>query len=209
MLNVSPFFLPGPVGRLEVKAAEGRNDVKAVTVVICHPHPLYSGTMENKVVTTLFRTFRELGADVVRFNYRGVGNSEGQYAAGFGEAEDLRAVCAWVRTEKPVNKIWLAGFSFGSYVAAQAANEIKASQLLTIAPAVEHFNFDEIDYPKCPWLVIQGTVDEVVPAQLVSAWIDKQKDPPDLIKYPETGHFFHGQLTNLKNTIIKYYQNLL
>jgi hypothetical protein len=165
--------------------------------------------MENKVVTTIFRSFRNMGAQVVRFNYRGVGKSEGEYGAAIGETDDLVAVCNWVKQVRPDDHIWLAGFSFGSYVATRAAAQVGAEQLLTVAPAVEHFDFDNIDYPKCPWLVIQGTADEVVPAELVFAWIDKQQNPPKLIKYEETGHFFHGRLTDLKADLEQEYQNKL
>lgn len=205
------FFIQGPVGQLEAKAAEGKNrPTRAkVSVVICHPHPVYGGTMENKVVTTLFRAFRELGAYVVRFNYRGVGQSDGQYSAGIGETDDLKAICAWIKKERPTDELWLAGFSFGSYIVARAANEVNSAQLLTIAPAVEHFDFDNIEYPKCPWFIIQGTVDEIVPPELVFAWVDKQQNPPHLLRYIDTGHFFHGRLTDLKETLINYYQPLI
>lgn len=201
------FLLTGPAGQLEVKAVSGTTDSINITVIVCHPHPLFAGTMENKVVTTLYRSFRDLGARVVRFNYRGVGKSDGEYGAAIGEADDLLAVCEWIRTVRPTDEIWLAGFSFGSYVVTRVANQVNAQQLLTVAPAVENFDFDSIAYPECPWLVIQGTADEVVPPDLVFSWLEKQANPPELIKYEAAGHFFHGRLTDLKETIIKYYQS--
>lgn len=194
-------LIAGQAGKLEVKAASAKNGDAKITVIICHPHPLFGGTMENKVVTTVFRAFREMGADVVRFNYRGVGQSEGQYNEGHGETEDLISVSNWVKQLKPETEIWLAGFSFGAYIAARAANQLQAAQLITIAPAVEHFDFDSLHYPHCPWLVLQGETDEVVPPQLVYAWIEKQTEPPKLIKFLDTGHFFHGKLTNLKHVL--------
>lgn len=201
------FLLSGPAGELEVKTASGKNT--NITILVCHPHPLFAGTMENKVVTTVFRCFKNMGAHVVRFNYRGVGQSEGDYGSAVGETDDLLAVCKWVKQVRPEDEIWLAGFSFGSYVATRATSEVKAKQLLTIAPAVEHFDFDGIEYPECPWLVIQGMADDVVPPELVLAWIEKQSNPPKLIKYDDAGHFFHGRLTDLKATLEQEYQDKL
>lgn len=194
-------YIAGHSGKLEVKAVSGKNHAVNISVIICHPHPLFAGTMENKVVTTVFRTFRNMGANAIRFNYRGVGQSEGAYGEGVGEIDDLMSVCHWVKSVRPNDEIWLAGFSFGSFIAASAANRLQASQLITIAPAVEHFNFDEIDFPKCPWLVLQGEVDEVVPPKLVYEWIAKQINPPKLIKFSESSHFFHGKLTALKDAL--------
>ncbi len=201
------FFLTGEAGKLEVKAQGAQN--ASVTVLICHPHPLYGGTMENKVVTTLFRAFAGLNTNVVRFNYRGVGKSEGSYGEALGETEDLLTVFNWVKSVEPETDIWLAGFSFGSYVATRAAQSVQAKQLLTVAPAVEHFDFDSITYPECPWLVIQGTEDEVVPPDLVYQWIDKQSNPPALVKVSDTGHFFHKKLIQLKEIVMQHYSELL
>jgi len=118
----------------------------------------------------------------------------------------LLAVCDWVKQTRPNDRIWLAGFSFGSYVATRASVSVGAQQLLTVAPAVEHFDFDSVEYPQCPWLVIQGTADDVVPPELVFAWIAKQERPPKLIKYDDAGHFFHGRLTDLKASLEQEYQ---
>lgn len=200
-LEEALLFTAGKSGKIEVKAASANQPGVNISVIICHPHPLFGGTMENKVVTTVFRAFRHMGGNVIRFNYRGVGQSEGEYDEAVGEIEDLISVCDWVKTVRPQDKIWLVGFSFGSFIAASAANRLQASRLITIAPAVEHFNFDSIEYPKCPWLVLQGETDEVVPPALVYQWINKQAVPPKLIKFPETTHFFHGKLTALKDAL--------
>lgn len=200
-LEEMALFIAGESGKIEVKATPGNHPVANISVIICHPHPLFGGTMENKVVTTVFRAFRNMGGNVVRFNYRGVGQSEGEYGETIGEIHDLISVCDWVKTVRPQDQIWLVGFSFGSFIVASAANRLQASELITIAPAVEHFNFDTIDYPICPWLVLQGEADEVVPPALVFNWINQQVRPPKLIKFSDTSHFFHGKLTALKDAL--------
>src|SRR5438552_13678872 len=111
--NASP-FIPGPAGALEAKTTRPAGEAKG-TAVVCHPHPLYGGTMENKVVHTLARSFDDLALQTVRFNFRGVGASAGVFAQGIGETGDVLAVLNWVRARVPGN-LWLAGFSFGAYM---------------------------------------------------------------------------------------------
>ncbi|HSC66336.1 MAG TPA: alpha/beta fold hydrolase, partial [Cellvibrio sp.] len=119
------FFIPGPSGQLEAIIHQGDNEGhfagRELLVVICHPHPVHGGTMDNKVVTTLMRTYRDLGVHVLRFNFRGVGKSEGSFDNAIGEVDDLRAVIAWVDQQLPDTSLLLAGFSFGSSIAAQAS----------------------------------------------------------------------------------------
>jgi alpha/beta superfamily hydrolase len=170
--------------------------------IICHPLPIEGGTMHNKVVTMLARSLRELGLDTVRFNFRGTGNSEGSFDDGVGEADDLRAVAAWVRAQRPDAALWLAGFSFGAYVSLRMAAELQPSMLISIAPPVRRsWDFDTLVPPTCPWLVIQGEADEVVDPQAVFDWIDTMRDPPDLVRMPDTGHFFHRKLMDLRGAI--------
>lgn len=200
----SHFLIQGPAGQLEVKACHPKSTRRKVTVIICHPHPLHAGTMDNKVVTTAFRSFRELGADVVRFNYRGVGQSQGNYGDAIGESEDLRAVSQWAQNLLVNNQLWLVGFSFGSYVAARMADSLQATRLLSIAPAVSRFDFKPLQV-QCPWLVIQGDADEVVPPQQVYDWLANHHPQPQLKIIPDCSHFFHGQLTTLKQIIFAEY----
>jgi alpha/beta superfamily hydrolase len=170
--------------------------------IICHPLPIEGGTMHNKVVTMLARSLRELGLDTVRFNFRGTGNSEGSFDNGVGETDDLRAVAAWVRAQRPDAALWLAGFSFGAYVSLRMAAELQPSMLISIAPPVRRsWDFDSLVPPTCPWLVIQGEADEVVDPQAVFDWIDTMRDPPDLVRMPDTGHFFHRKLMDLRGAI--------
>ena len=195
-------LLPGPVGVLEAavefpEVADARRGI----AVVCHPHPLHGGTMHNKVVTMLARSLRELGLIVVRFNFRGVGESAGEYDEGRGETLDLLAVAEWVRRHRPDDAFWLAGFSFGSYVALLGARHLPIKQMISIAPPVGRWDFSAALAPPCPWLVVQGEDDDVVDPQAVYDWIDAMDDKPALVRMPETGHFFHRRMMDLRGAI--------
>jgi alpha/beta superfamily hydrolase len=195
-------LLDGPAGALEVAVDRSEAAPLPAVAIICHPLPIEGGTMHNKVVTMLARSLRELGLDTVRFNFRGTGNSEGSFDNGVGETDDLRAVAAWVRAQRPDAALWLAGFSFGAYVSLRMAAELQPSMLISIAPPVRRsWDFDSLVPPTCPWLVIQGEADEVVDPQAVFDWIDTMRDPPDLVRMPDTGHFFHRKLMDLRGAI--------
>lgn len=197
------FYIDGPVGRLEMATMRPKANEKPIVAIICHPHPLHDGTMHNKVVTTAAKAFFNEGITAVRFNFRGVQHSEGDYGEGLLECDDLRAVIRWVQACLPDHTLCLAGFSFGSYVAAQVAAETKCISLLSIAPPVQRFYFKQIQRPSCPWLVIQGDSDEVVSAAAVYQWVDEFEQPPELVKLPQVGHFFHGRLIDLRNIIVE------
>jgi len=195
-------LLDGPAGALEVAVDRSEATPLPAVAIICHPLPIEGGTMHNKVVTMLARALRELGLDTVRFNFRGTGNSEGSFDEGVGETDDLRTVAAWVRAQRPEAALWLAGFSFGAYVSLRMAAELQPAMLVSIAPPVgRSWDFDTLVPPTCPWLVIQGEADEVVDPQAVFAWIDAMRDPPDLVRMPDTGHFFHRKLMDLRGAI--------
>ena len=196
-------LLAGPAGALEAltlcPAAAPAHP--CATAVLLHPHPLHGGTMQNKVVHTLARGFAELGVASVRFNFRGVGASAGRFAHGAGEAEDALAVIAWVREQRPDTPIWLAGFSFGAYVALRVAAAAQVSGLITVAPAVQLYDFSTLAVPRCPWLLIQGEADEVVPVEAVRRWLAGVAPQPQTLFLPATGHFFHGRLNDLKSAL--------
>lgn len=200
----SSFLLAGPAGAIETASTPA--DVEAESArrgiaIICHPHPLHGGTMHNKVVTIIERALGELGLDTLRFNFRGVGKSEGTYDDGNGEGDDLAAVVAWARRVRPSDAIWLAGFSFGSYVALRNAKHLAADALISIAPPVGRWEFEAIELPDCPWLVVQGEDDEVVDSQAVFDWVDSLANPPQLVRMPETSHFFHRRLLDLRGLV--------
>lgn len=205
----STLLIPGLAGEIEVLLSPAPPISKKNLAVICHPHPLYGGTMHNKVVTTLSKTFQQLNMQTIRFNFRGVGGSSGAYGEGDGEQDDLLAVLAWLKLEAPEAKVWLAGFSFGAYIAIRTAAEMSFEGLVTIAPPVNHFKLDNLPEINCPWIVVQGGKDDVVPAAEVLAWLDKLKTKPTLIEFPEAGHFFHGGLTALRESLVSKLSQLL
>lgn len=198
-----PVTLSGPAGAIEAAVEFPEPDCPAVPVVgvICHPLPTEGGSMHNKVVTMTARALRELGATTVRFNFRGTGHSEGEYDEGRGETDDLRAVAAWVREQRPGHALWLAGFSFGAYVSIGAAAELKPDLLISIAPPAGRWDFASIALPTMPWLVIQGENDEIVDPQAVYDWLEKSKAQAELVRMPDTSHFFHRKLIDLRGAI--------
>ena len=199
-------FIPGPCGQLQAVIhqgdAGGSFAGRELLVVICHPHPVHGGTMDNKVVTTLMRTYRDLGIHVLRFNFRGVGKSECSFDNAIGEVDDLRAAITWVNEQLPKAPLLLAGFSFGSSIAAQASYYVDALQHLTlVAPPVERYPYDRAGQFPSALAVIQGDKDERVIADGVYAWVDGLQSPAELLRYPEAGHFFHGYLTQMKSDL--------
>ena len=195
--------LPGPAGALEVAVDLPGDDVARLpaTAIVCHPLPTEGGTMHNKVVTMAARALRESGLATVRFNFRGTGASEGAFDRGDGEQDDLRAVADWVRATRPDDQLWLAGFSFGAYVSLAMAAELQPSMLISIAPPAGRWNFEAITTPTMPWLVVQGDADEVVDPQAVYDWLDGLKADPELVRMPDTSHFFHRKLIDLRGAI--------
>lgn len=202
--NTATTFITGKAGSIEVLITlpEQLNDSTPMTV-ISHPHPLYGGSMTNKVVHILAKAFSELNAITVRFNFRGVGQSEGKYDEGIGEAEDLQEIVDQLRLWRSQSPIWLAGFSFGAYVTTRAQAEIKAEKLLLVAPPVSMYPFNELDEITIPWVVIQGGQDEVIDAKAVKHWVSQRSNSPELIWMEEAGHFFHGKLIEVKEAILR------
>ncbi|GMV31966.1 MAG: hypothetical protein AMXMBFR59_40910 [Rhodanobacteraceae bacterium] len=193
--------LYGAAGALECLIERPEQDERCGTVIVCHPHPLHGGTMHNKVVTMLSRSLVELGMSTVRFNFRGVGASAGTHDDGIGETDDLRAIAGWLRRERPDDALWLAGFSFGSYVALRAAHALAPQQLIQIAPPVGRWAFETIALPDCPWLIVQGEADEVVDPAAVFDWVAALPRPVQLVRMPETSHFFHRRLMDLRGAV--------
>ena len=196
--------IAGPAGRIEAALDLPEADAVAqpVLAIVCHPLPTEGGSMHNKVVTMAARALRECGVATLRFNFRGVGQSEGEFDDGRGELDDLRAVAAWARAQHPDKALWLAGFSFGAWVSLRAAAELRAAALVSIAPPVgRSWDFGDVAVPDIPWLVIQGEADEIVDAQAVYAWLADQPRQPQLVKMPDTSHFFHRKLMDLRGAV--------
>ena len=195
--------LAGPAGALEARL-EMPDGPPRFRALVCHPHSLYGGSMDNKVVTTLTRACRQAGGVALRFNFRGVGASEGEYDAGQGEAGDCLAARDWLAEQYPELPEWVAGFSFGSYVAASAVAELNERgtppvALLLVAPPVHHYDFQALQAPGCPVTVVQGEADDVVPPEQVRSWAAETVFRPELEMFAGTGHFFHGRLNDLRD----------
>ncbi|MFA6984782.1 MAG: alpha/beta fold hydrolase [Arenimonas sp.] len=195
-------LLPGPAGAIEVAVdLPAAHDARRGIAVLCHPSPPEGGTMHNKVVTMTARALAELGIAAVRFNFRGIGQSEGSFDDGRGEVLDLLAVARWAHAVHPDDVLWLGGFSFGSWVALQAARQLPVQQMISIAPPVGLRDFTGVLPPPCPWLLIQGESDEIVSAPAVFEWAAKQSPAPVVVRMPDTGHFFHRHLLDLRGAI--------
>lgn len=196
-------MIEGPTGPIEVVSMAPRAGAPTGQAIICHPHSQMGGTLQNKVVHTIARVHRDAGHLAVRFNFRGVGRSGGEFDAGRGEGDDLAAVLCWARQQCPQGKLYLAGFSFGSFVLARSlaaitAEGIPVAQALLVAPPVHHFEFQSLTGFPCPVTVIMGEEDEVVPPADVYRWFDTVTTPCRLVRVPAAGHFFHGLLGELK-----------
>lgn len=208
-----PLELQGPVGRLEAVIEDpSPGTAPKAFLVVCHPHPLHGGTMTNKVVTTLARTAHALGVPSLRFNFRGVGASEGAFDEGRGETLDALTAVSSGRQRWPDAELWLAGFSFGGVVALRASTTRGVgvvSRLVTVAPALGR-NFGsvrEISVPSCPWLVVQGDADEVIDGDLVIDWAGQIEPAPQLAVMPGVGHYFHGHLPALQETVTGFFRS--
>ncbi len=189
-------MLDGPRGRLEALYHQGEAGKPAI--VVCHPHPVYGGTMRNKVVYWMARAFEELGFSVLRFNFRGVEKSEGAWDEGVGEADDVTAMIDWLEANHPNSPLYLAGFSFGTYAGLQAArHDSRIQKMLAVAPAVNLWSFDFMLGDTRPLTIIQGTADEIVPFEQVKTFVAKLPHV-QFYEVEGAGHFFPNHLEALQ-----------
>lgn len=189
------YTIPGPSGQLEVALNEP-HEPHAGIALIAHPNPVEGGTLDNKVVHTLAKTFFALSYVAVRFNYRGVGASEGAFDNGSGETEDALAVLAHARQRVGDLAIVLAGFSFGAFIASRVAKAVTAERMVLVGPAVGRFAVQAVP---ADTIVIHGEQDDVVPLAEVFDWARPQALPVTV--FPGCGHFFHGRLPQLSRVI--------
>jgi len=199
--NIEKVVIAGPAGAIEALVERPHEARQGIVAVCCHPHPLYGGAMQNKVVHTLARCAQDQGVISVRFNFRGVGASAGVYDNGVGESEDAAVVADWCRTELGSTRLWSLGFSFGAFVAFRLATLRDAELLVTVAPPVQRFDFTQLAVPRCPWLVAQGDADELVNHELVRDWTRNLAPAPRVEILPGAEHFFHGRLTVLRSLV--------
>jgi alpha/beta superfamily hydrolase len=194
-----PLFIDTPNGAIEA-VVEDPGQAGPHYAVICHPHPLYGGTMDNKVVTSVARALQECSVPTLRFNFRGVGRSAGTYDQAIGETADAAAVAAWGSVRWPGRSVIVAGFSFGGYVALRLAAQIAVDRLIAVAPAILRFDANATA-PHCPFTIIQGDADDVVDPRALIAWASSLSPPPRLRVLPGVGHFFHGRLHDLRDAV--------
>lgn len=198
------FSITGTAGNLE-GVTHLPDATPSALAVVAHPLPTMGGTMENKVVTTLAKTFAELGFIALRFNFRGVGGSEGAFDEGNGEVEDVLAVVRHARQEFGELPLILSGFSFGGYVQARAALQLHPHRMVLVAPAVGRFAPSTelgAGMPPVPHdtLLIHGDLDEVMPLADVLQWARPQHLP--IVVLPGAEHFFHGRLNQIRQVVL-------
>jgi len=199
------FRVAGPAGTIEVLRDEpAAGQALRGTAVIAHPHPLFGGTMDNKVVQTLARAFVQSGWAALRFNFRGVGASEGEHDEGRGETQDMLALIADQAGEDPLA---LAGFSFGSFVATRAVETLWGARaiekIVLVGTAASRFQVASLPHEAHDrTLVVHGEQDDTVPLASVMDWARPQSLPVTVV--PGGGHFFHGQLPLLKSLVLRH-----
>ena len=191
----------GPVGNIDAYL-EGPTTASKV-VVICHPHPLHGGTMDNKVVTTIARLFHSFGLASIRFNFRGVGSSEGEHDSAVGEIDDALSVVADAK-QTNLQVAAVAGFSFGGFIAYRVAQQIQdeLSATVLVAPAINKYQQEPTNSRfSTPLMVAQGLADDVIEPEGVEQWLQSVKGPTQYLTFTDAGHFFHGQLVELKSVL--------
>ncbi len=197
------FTTTGPAGLIE-GVVHTPDEIACGIAVVAHPLPTMGGTMENKVAVTLAKAYAELGCVALRFNFRGVGASAGEFTGGAGEEQDLIAVVNYAREQFGDDlPVLLSGFSFGGYVAARAAQHLHPQHLVLAAPAVGRFAMPTVAPGT---LVIHGEQDEVVPLADVLEWARPQHLP--IVVLPQAGHFFHGRLTQLRDIVQRHFRGV-
>jgi alpha/beta superfamily hydrolase len=196
------FFLNGPAGKLEALLWTSPLDDPPFAAVVCHPHPLFAGTMHNKVVYQVAKTLHRRGAPVLRFNFRGAGLSEGEHAGGFGERGDVLAAIDFLAADFPGRPIVLAGFSFGSWVGLRVGcKDARVEKLIGLGVPVDKSNLEYLLECTKPKLIVQGGNDEFGSRQNVEALFTQMPEPKKLVIVEGVDHFFAGKLPEVGTAI--------
>ena len=202
-------IIPGPEGRLEARYQQGKDQRSPICLVL-HPHPRQGGTMNNKIVYNIFHAFKNIGFATLRFNFRGVGKSQGSYDNGVGELTDAAAALDWLQNENPTaQNTWIAGFSFGSWLALQLLmRRPEIAGFVAVSPPANLYDFSFLAPCPASGLIIQGTDDKIVEAEQVSELADKLNKQKNLkIVYKKligADHFFKNELDDIQDAITKY-----
>jgi uncharacterized protein len=200
--RIESHFIAGPAGRLEALLEEPENGEPGEACLVCHPHPLFGGTMHNKVVYRISRGMRRAGAVVLRFNFRGVGSSEGIHDQGAGELEDARAALEFLRQRYPDLPYSMAGFSFGSRIVMKLGCALEPVRLIAVGFPTHHGRVDHLATCRIPKFFVQSTVDEHGPKEELEAAFASFAEPRHLEFIPAGDHFFAGALDQLEEAIL-------
>jgi alpha/beta superfamily hydrolase len=201
-------FIEGPAGRIEAIVKEPAAPVTRAAV-ICHPHPLFGGTMHNKVVYRVAKAFEQAGFAVVRFNFRGAGRSEGVHDEGRGEQDDLRAVIRFVEQSYGGAQLWLGGFSFGSAVMLRAGcGYERARALVAVGVPASKYDFGYLASCDKPKLFVQGSQDEFGAVADLKALVGRLKEPKQLKVIEGADHFFEGRLDELGRAVSEFISSM-
>ncbi|WP_296405863.1 alpha/beta fold hydrolase [Psychrobacter sp.] len=211
-INSQNLLIDGPAGKLEVEALWQNNDPQDINTkrfaLLCHPNPLFDGTMKNKVVTTLYNFARDEGMHVVRFNFRGAGKSTGEHDYAVGEIEDAMAVLQWICNQTLATQVWLGGFSFGGYIITRVAEQLLVTphiwgltdleivKVVLIAPSVENNDASDVMLPTQKTIEIYGDEDNVIRPEVMKKFAEDKQIKSYVVE--GAGHFFHGRLTDIK-----------
>jgi alpha/beta superfamily hydrolase len=202
--RIESHFIAGPAGRLEALLEEPEDRPPAEVALVCHPHPLYGGTMHNKVVYRLARGLRRSGSVVLRFNFRGVGRSGGSHAHGAGELEDARAALEWLRARYPQLPLTLAGFSFGSRIVLALGCELGLPRRIVALGFPTRMGHTEyLDHCPNPKFFIQSTHDQFGPREEFEALYARFAEPKRLVWVEAADHFFAGALDLLEEEVFR------
>jgi len=200
--KIESLFIPGPAGRLEALLEEPEDRPPVEAALVCHPHPQHGGTMHNKVVYRIARGLRRAGAVVLRFNYRGVNLSEGQYDQGEGELDDARACLAYLRARYPELPCTLAGFSFGSRIVLRiGCGEGGARRVIAAGFPTIYQDFSYLQACTAPKIFVQSTHDQYGPVAELEKFVASLADPKRLVLIEARDHFFAGALAELEHAI--------
>lgn len=195
-------FLAGPAGRLEALLWTSPDVDPPLVAVVCHPHPLFGGTMHNKVVFQTAKALHRFGIPVLRFNFRGVGLSQGVHDKGHGEQDDVRAALDYLATEFPARSILVAGFSFGSWVGLRVGCEdARAAELIGLGLPVNHSDFEYLHSCAKPKLIIQGGNDKFGSPERLEIVFAVMSEPKRLAIIEGADHFFAGQLDQVGTAV--------
>ena len=200
--TVHSFFLPGPAGKLEALWEQSPPARADLVALVCHPHPLYGGTLHNKVVHHTARALQELGLAVLRFNFRGAGRSQGKHDQGRGEADDVRAALAWLEKKAPAAGVALAGFSFGAWVGLRVGcGDARVGALIGVGLPANDSDFSFLAGCSKPKLFVQGTRDQFGSLGAVEPLAERAAPPKELVWVEGADHFFAGRLEELRRAI--------